>query len=223
MSLSFHLGTELKHLKARIFAVLTFELRQYFSVTEDMIKEHIFPYNPHQTMTMSESALLQRLRDITKQMDINSKSRTLNVIHIIDFSKWNLRMRSLNTSLVFKSIDDFMGTPGLIERSHTIFESMTNVVQDPYNEPVDPVKDTSSDTIWNMHTRGWEGQRQKGWTVLTSSLLSDLERRTGVTSLICGQGDNQVLLTQFPIPDSFRNANDWVENDPLQVSIINNF
>lgn len=213
-------GTEVKHLKARIFAVLTYELRQYFAVTEDMIKRHLFPYNPHQTMTMNETELLVKLRGMTKQMDVDSTSRTLNVMHIVDFSKWNLRMRYENTCGVFQSIDNFLGFPGLIEKSHIIFEDMVNLVQDPYNPPENGVANTLSDTIWRLHTRGWEGQRQKGWTILTSALLSDLERVTGVHSEICGQGDNQVLLTQFTIPEQYKNAEEWIASAPQIVKLI---
>lgn len=213
-------GTEMKYMKARIFAVLTFELRQYFAITEDIIKKHIFPYNPHQTMTMSEVELLKTLREITKQMDIQSESRFLNVMHIIDFSKWNLRMKYENTHHVFRSMDLFIGCPGLIERSHIIIESLVNLIQDPYNPPADGVKNTESDTIWRLHDKGWEGQRQKGWTTITSALLADLERRTGVKSIICGQGDNQTLLSSFPVPTQYKNPNEWVQNDKTGVRKI---
>lgn len=210
-------GTEMKYLKARIFAVLTFELRQYFAVSEDIIKEHIFRYNPHQTMTMNEITLLDKLREITKQLQSQVTSKTLNVIHIIDFSKWNLRMRYENTCTVFKSIDDFLGTPGLIERTHLIFESLINVVQDAFNPPDTNLEHTFSDTVWKFHSCGWEGQRQKGWTVITSALLSYIELLTDVSSEICGQGDNQVLLTKFPIPTKYVSSQDWINSEPDEV------
>nr|UWX11517.1 ORF4 [Maize suscal virus] len=210
-------GTEMKHLKARIFAVLTYEMRQYFAASEDILKNNLFKYNPHQTMTMSETELLTRLKSLTTQLDPNSQSRQLSVIHIVDFSKWNLRMRYTNTCLVFKSIDDFLGTPGLFENSHPLFSDMLNMVSDPFNPPALGVEETESDTIWRNHHAGWEGQRQKGWTILTSALLSDLERTTGVHSEICGQGDNQALLSKFPVPTIYRNPEEWIKSDPTEV------
>lgn len=213
-------GTEMKYLKARIFAVLPYELRQYFSITEDAIKEHIFRYNPHQTMTMKEGDLIARLKSVTEQLCVKGSGRELNVIHIVDFSKWNLRMRYENTAWVFKSIDDFMGTPGLIEASHPLFSDMVNVVQDAFNPPDCPVEEAESDTIWRQHDSGWEGQRQKGWTAVTSAVLSYIELITGVHSTICGQGDNQVLLSKFSVPGEFLNSQDWIERDPNGVRMV---
>jgi hypothetical protein len=217
-------GTEMKYQKARIFAVLTYEIRQYFAVTEDILKEHLFPYNPHQTMTMAEHQLLERLRGVTNQMETSSDSEYLQVMHIIDFSKWNLRMRYSNTNLIFKAIDDFTGTPGLFERSHVLFEEMINIVQSPFEPPSGELEESCSDTVWKFHTCGWEGQRQKGWTILTSALLSDIERVTGIHSTICGQGDNQTLLARFPIPQGYRSAKDWIARKPEEVrSVIDQF
>lgn len=213
-------GTEMKHWKARIFAVLTYELRQYFAVTEDILKKMLFRYNPHQTMTLTEADLLSKLRNITRQLDPQSSERILCVMHIIDFSKWNLRMRYINTCLIFKAIDDFLGTPNLVEQSHGIFSDMLNIIADAFNPPMHGVQNTESETIWRNHNCGWEGQRQKGWTILTSAVLSDLARTTGIQSEICGQGDNQTLLSKFPVPTSYRNPAEWIERDPEGVRAV---
>lgn len=47
--------------------------------------------------------------------------------------------------------------------------------------------------MWTNHKGGFEGLRQKGWTLITICLLLYVEFQTGIKSVIIGQGDNQVV------------------------------
>jgi hypothetical protein len=56
-----------------MFAIIVFEIKIYFSVTQSNIEKIIFPYFPQQTMTLNESELMRRLlffSDITKDSNI---------------------------------------------------------------------------------------------------------------------------------------------------------
>lgn len=114
---------ELK-IKARLLAMMVFEIRLYFGMTEKNIAEKIFPYIPFQTMTWTDSDLLKVLLDLS-EMHTKNNLKTKNFLSIVislDFNKFNQRWRYESTSLIFKAMDDLLGTPVLIEWSHRFFE-----------------------------------------------------------------------------------------------------
>lgn len=55
-----------------------------------------------------------------------------------------------------------------------------------------------SNLTWNGQYGGCEGQRQKGWTAILSSLLLYLEHLTKIKGTIIGQGDNQIVVLDYP-------------------------
>lgn len=108
---------ELK-IKARLFAMMVLEMRLYFGMTRKEYSRKIFPYIPFQTMTWSDSDLLKVLLNLS-EMHTKNKLKTKNVLSIVislDFNKFE------STRLIFKAMDDLLGTPGLIEWSHRFFE-----------------------------------------------------------------------------------------------------
>ncbi|WKX92527.1 hypothetical protein Q1695_010509 [Nippostrongylus brasiliensis] len=52
--------------------------------------------------------------------------------------------------------------------------------------------------IWYGHESFFEGMRQKGWTLLTISLIAGTAYRLGMYINILGQGDNQIVLVKIP-------------------------
>lgn len=55
-----------------------------------------------------------------------------------------------------------------------------------------------TETMWIGQEGGCEGLRQKGWTAVTIAALKVAEHKTGISSKIIGQGDNQVLSLSLP-------------------------
>ncbi|DAZ90786.1 TPA_asm: polyprotein [Primula virus 1] len=181
---------------ARMFSLMSEEMRYYFVLTEELIANHILPYFPEITMKDSLNTLLRKLWSTSKRTSQNKYDTNIN----IDFSKWNLNMRDDLVGPVFKEIDKLFGYENLIARTHTIFtESFiysasgkyipkvckTGFIQDP------PMSYTG-------HIGGFEGLRQKGWTIVTVLLLAAAAEEMGINIRLMGQGDNQVVRLQMP-------------------------
>jgi hypothetical protein len=171
------------------FAMMVFEMRAYFCVTEQNIAEMIFKYFPQQTTTLDESELLQRLLFLTDLL--KDPERFLSIMNGIDFSNWNLGQTKPLTEPFFKMLDDLFGTPGLFyntcwfsEQCLICLASYLNppptLINFPRGEPV------SCNELWYGCAGGFEGLRQKGWTLITISLLLYVEQLTGIKSYITG-------------------------------------
>jgi hypothetical protein len=96
-------------------------------------------------------------------------------------------------------IDQLFGTPGLYTYTHRFFEES---LASYYNPPSTLIgqRDREPDectTLWYNHMGGFEGLRQKGWTLITIAMLLLVEHRVGFKSYIVG-GDNQVCRVHIP-------------------------
>ncbi|QEQ50497.1 RNA-dependent RNA polymerase [Amsterdam virus] len=193
---------ELK-VEPRLFVMLVLEMRLYFCVTEYNLAEKIFKYFPQQTMTSSEPDLVTRLLKVTDRSDV--KRDVIPVVINIDFEKWNLRWRKSTTDGIFKVIDNLFGTPGLYTFSHEFFERSMFYLVSRYHPPKVDVRSREhpeeQETVWYNDQSGKEGIRQKGWTLITIAALIYVETETNVHSVITGQGDNQVIIASFPVPE----------------------
>nr|QVG74755.1 RNA-dependent RNA polymerase [Mononegavirales sp.] len=187
----------------RLFAMLVMEMRLYFCVTEMNLANQIMDFFPQTTMTMGELDLTQRLLLLTRPAS-GTKAHVPVYVNI-DYEKWNLQWRYESTYRIFRSIDHLFGTPGLYEYTHKFFaESMILVghrdlppgtkEEERHDPPEGPL-------IWYDHEGGFEGLRQKAWTLSTSCALMEVSYRSGVYVLITGQGDNQVLKVFVPKED----------------------
>jgi len=205
----------------RLFAMMTFEMRLYFSVTEANIKDKIFPYFPQQTMTLDESDLSKRLLSLTSSID--SFIKMLSALLGIDFSSWNICWTYLSTYFVFQFMDDLFGTPGLFVQTHKFFEDSLIALASHHNPPSSLIKcpkgqPEECNELWYNHRGGFEGLRQKGWTLCTIGLLLLVEANTGLKSYVIGQGDNQVCKLMIPIPDDFDSVESYVYSDQEEIS-----
>lgn len=185
----------------RLFAMMVLEMRIYFCVTEKNLAEKIFPYFPQQTMTLSEIELTKRLISLS-----NTKNETsfIPVYASIDFKSWNIHWQISSTHYFFEVLDCIFDTPGLYVYSHEFFRTSTVVLSSYYNPP-DSLKNpdknlwfTQGDKLWRDHDGGFEGIRQKGWTLITICLLLYTESITGIKAYIIGQGDNQICKLMIP-------------------------
>lgn len=205
----------------RLFAMMTFEARLYYSVTEANIRDTIFPYFPQQTMTLDEADLSKRLLTLTTTPD--GLIKILSSLLGIDFSSWNICWTYLSTLDVFQFLDDLFGTPGLYIRTHPFFEDCLVALASHHNPPTSLVNQpvgepTSCNELWYNHRGGFEGLRQKGWTLCTIGLLLLVEATTGLKSYVIGQGDNQVCKLMIPLPDGCESVDSYISSDQEEIN-----
>lgn len=226
---------ELK-IKARLFAMLCLEIRLYFNMTEKNISEKIFPLIPYQTMTWSDAELnkvMLNLSSLHSGRDSNKSGKFVYVIISLDFNKFNQKWRYESTERVFKNIDRLFGTPGLLEYSHIFFQNaffyLSSHLRPPWtltrkNGNKDyPITDIpylrfNSETTWVGQAGGCEGLRQKGWTAIIVSALVANSFDTGVEGQIIGQGDNQVIVASFKIPDAEMTAAEYINSHEEELT-----
>lgn len=220
---------ELK-IKARLFAMLCLEMRLYFNMTEKNISEKIFPLIPYQTMTWSDAELnkvMLNLSSLHSGKDKHLGGKYVYVIISLDFNKFNQKWRYESTAGVFRNIDRLFGTPNLLEYSHLFFQQaffyLSSNLRPPWtltrktgdkNYPIThiPYLKFNSDTTWVGQGGGCEGLRQKGWTAIIVSALVANSFDTGVEGQIIGQGDNQVIVASFKVPDDSISPGEYIKN-----------
>ncbi|KAI2811676.1 hypothetical protein BLOT_002854 [Blomia tropicalis] len=195
---------ELKN-EPRLFAVMSIFLRIYFVLTEHMLAHDILPFFPQITMTNSLTQLQKRICNIMNDMSNQSDNSSI-VIFNIDFEKWNLNMRGELVDPVFKCLDDLYGYKRVFQLTHYIFSHSTiyntsNIYHLPYsnNDLID------CPAVWHDHQGGFEGARQKGWTLHTVCLLELVTKGRFSSFSLLGQGDNQVIVAKINRP-----SNDYV-------------
>jgi hypothetical protein len=201
----------------RLFAMMVLEMRIYFCVTEANISKTIFPYFPQQTMTLDEADLSKRLLLIAS--DNQESLQSLSVMIGIDFSSWNICQTYLSTLYTFQFLDDLFGISGLYLRSHKFFESSMIALASNQNPPLSLIgrpdgTPEECNELWYNHSGGFEGLRQKGWTLATIGLLLLVEFETGFKSYILGQGDNQMCKLILPIPQEYETVDSYIETHP---------
>nr|DAZ90671.1 TPA_asm: polyprotein [Brassica virus 2_Ole] len=182
---------------ARMFALMSENMRYYFVLTEELIANHIIPYFPEITMKDSLNVLLRKLWTNSKRTEHNRLDVNVN----IDFSKWNLNMRDELVNGVFKEIDSLFGYDNLISQTHQIFhDSYIYSASGKYDPVVSNGKLVCEPPMsYTHHSGGFEGLRQKGWTIVTVLLLAETADREKLRISLMGQGDNQVVKLHMPV------------------------
>ncbi|DAZ90650.1 TPA_asm: polyprotein [Asclepias syriaca virus 3] len=181
---------------ARMFALMSEEMRYYFVLTEEMIANYVLPYFPEITMKDSLNVLLRKLWSNSKRTKEDQYDVNIN----IDFSKWNLNMRDELVCPVFQEIDSLFGYNNLIARTHKIFSaSYIYSASGKYTPPICQEGFLSDPPMsYTGHVGGFEGLRQKGWTIVTVLLLAAIAEDMGLRINLMGQGDNQVVRLRMP-------------------------
>lgn len=123
---------ELK-IEPRLFAMMTLEMRYYFSITEKNIADHFFEYIDQQTMTSSETELTLRLMALTYVMSKNEDPGWVNVIPAYKY--WNIRWYYHATYQVFSMLDEIFGTLNLYTYTHEFFQSYLIYLSSILNPP----------------------------------------------------------------------------------------
>nr|DAZ90750.1 TPA_asm: polyprotein [Lupinus virus 1] len=182
--------------KARMFSLMSEKMRMYIVLTEELIANHILPYFPEITM---KDPLNVQIRKIWKVGGSGQSPYNPNIN--IDFEKWNLNMRPEFTNGLFHQMDLMFGFNNLITRTHEIFsDSYIYSCSGKYN----PIATSGGLVVdppmaYMGHKGGFEGLRQKGWTVATVCLLAYTAGQVKVDMQLLGQGDNQVIKLFMPL------------------------
>ncbi|DAZ90680.1 TPA_asm: polyprotein [Caladenia virus 1] len=183
-------------IKARMFSLMSEKMRMYFVLTEEMIAEHILPYFPQITMKDPLHIQIKKLWNASGLSSPDSLDPTIN----IDFEKWNLNMREELTEDLFSQLDLLFGFRSLISQTHEIFKkSYIYSSSGKYNPQIaEDALVVDPPMAYTNHQGGFEGLRQKGWTVATVCLLCYIADKLKISINLLGQGDNQVVRLQMP-------------------------
>ncbi|UAU42902.1 polymerase [Burg el Arab virus] len=195
----------------RYFALLSWKLREYFVVTEYLIKIHFIKLYDGLTMADDLKGVLSKL--INRSMyQGKSDYESVTFANHIDYSKWNNHQRKESNKYVFRVMGQFLGYPKLFERTHEFFEkSLIYYAGDRSLLRVSEGKIINATNIracWDGQAGGLEGLRQKGWSLLNIILLERIARKRNTKIKLLAQGDNQVVCTSFKLTNT--------RNDHLQ-------
>lgn len=192
---------ELK-IKGRYFALMSWELREYFVVTEYLIKEHFVPLFAGLTMADDYQTVLKKMLDNTTGQGQESYEN-LTIANHIDYSKWCNSQSHEATHPIFSVMDKFLGFRNLISRTHSIFQKCWYYhkgsgfnLRIQGNQLVDKF---GLNMCWTGSNGGLEGLRQKGWSIVS---LLNIERSRKVRNTrvsLLAQGDNQVICTHYKV------------------------
>ncbi|APG78691.1 RNA-dependent RNA polymerase [Hubei rhabdo-like virus 3] len=196
----------------RLFAMMPVLMRLFYVAIEANIKEKIFEYFPQQTMTLTEIALNARLFNLTESSE--SDHYFICFCHI-DFTSWNLHWTGSAVSLLSRRLEQLFDTPGYYSGGHWFFSQCLIALASHHNPPVTLINNergevSECDTLWFNHIGGFEGIMQKLWTLQTIILLLLVEFKTGIRSIITGQGDNQVIKLLIPLEEQGLNKDQYI-------------
>ncbi|QKV49535.1 large protein [Bughendera virus] len=208
--------------KGRFFSLMSWMLREYFVITEYLIKEHFVPLFNGLTMADDLTTVISKLLDRTQGQGLDNYNQICFANHI-DYEKWNNHQRKDATGPVFKVMGQFLGYENLIYRTHEFFEESLiyyNGRPDLMSVEGDSLKNNSDRRVcWEGQAGGLEGLRQKGWTVVGLLMIKREAKVRNTKVKILAQGDNQVICTQYKIQGS---SNDLELRQKLQEVWVNN-
>ncbi|DAZ90630.1 TPA_asm: polyprotein [Amentotaxus virus 1] len=195
-------------IEARMFALMSENMRYYFVITEGMIADHILQFFPQITMKDSLNKLQKKFWTAGAGKGRGRFNTNIN----IDFSKWNTNMRGRLMNPLFAEMDNLFGVQHVISRTHEIFSSSTIYSSSGKYVPtvVDNILLEDGPMCYRGHMGGMEGLRQKGWTVGTVCLIDYVARFCKVKYKLMGQGDNQII--QLIMNDAMWTECEWSED-----------
>ncbi|WPV62778.1 MAG: RNA-dependent RNA polymerase [Wufeng bat tupavirus 2] len=208
----------------RFFALMSWELREYFVFTEYLIKEHFIPLFKGLTMADDMTGVIKKLLESSNGHGIDTYDQ-ITISNHLDYSKWNNHQRLESNQYVFRVMGQFLGYPNLILRTHEFFQkSLIYFVNRPDLMRVEGetlVNRTDNMVCWNGQSGGLEGLRQKGWSILNLLLILRLGKQRNTEIKILAQGDNQVLNMHYKLPT--HRTPDELETCIAEVVRNNNF
>lgn len=213
----------------RFFALMSWELREYFVVTEYLIKLHFVPLFGGLTMADDLNTVTNKMLKAT-QGQSGDGYKELCIANHIDYSKWNNHQRGEGNNPVFQVMGKFLGYPNLISRTHEFFEK--SLIYYKNRTDLMTVRDGkivskgNQLVCWNGQKGGLEGLRQKGWSIVNYLCIERQARIRSTSIRALAQGDNQVLCTRYKIRphrgeiELRRHINDAFENNRIIMESI---
>ncbi len=107
--------------EGRFFAMMSWNLRLYFVVTENLIKRDFLDLFPGITMKDSLNEVPKKIINASQGQASDSHCCYTNRI---DYEKWNNHQRYESTAPVFTVMGKFYGLPRLFERTHFFQECL---------------------------------------------------------------------------------------------------
>ncbi|AFQ62098.1 polymerase [Ikoma lyssavirus] len=194
---------ELK-IEGRFFALMSWNLRLYFVITEKLLANHIIPLFDSLTMTDNLNKVFKKLIDRVTGQGLTDYSRVTYAFHL-DYEKWNNHQRMESTEHVFQVLDKVFGLKKVFSRTHEFFQkswiyySERSDLIGIWGNKICCLDMSEGPTCWDGQDGGLEGLRQKGWS-LVSLLMIDRESQIRNTrTKILAQGDNQVLCPTYVV------------------------
>nr|QYW06855.1 MAG: polymerase [Bole Tick Virus 2] len=203
----------------RFFALMSWDLREYFVSTEYLIKMFYVPLFQGLTMADDLNSVTKKILGCTFGQGLAGYTAVTFTNHL-DYEKWNNHQRREATDPVFRVMGQFFGLPELFVRTHEFFQkSLIYYGERPdLMQVVDGKVSSIGDAMvaWEGQEGGLEGLRQKGWSVLNLLVIlrEALIRNTQVLTL--AQGDNQVICTQYKVPDGLKDVD--LDEELLHIS-----
>nr|UQS95390.1 MAG: RNA-dependent RNA polymerase [Tolviot virus] len=185
---------EQKPKTGRAFSKQPFKQRLVQTSMEKNIAEKIFPFVPQQSMT--DGDILSSRRTLEHVVSMKKDS----VFVCLDLTKWCNNQRHITTCFAAAMYDELFGLNGLFYNSHTYFVDCTLL----NNSRLDPPdfdsngKPVEGDCCILRIQGAGEGLNQKKWTHVAEAILILALEKTGLKGSIMGQGDNQVIILDFP-------------------------
>ncbi|UOX72924.1 RNA-dependent RNA polymerase [Wenzhou Myotis laniger tupavirus 1] len=187
----------------RFFALMSWELREYFVFTEYLIKEHYIPLFKGLTMADDMTGVIKKLLENSNGHGEDDYNH-ITISNHLDYSKWNNHQRLESNKYVFQVMGAFLGYPNLISRTHEFFQnSLIYFINRPDLMMVKDntlINKTENLVCWNGQAGGLEGLRQKGWSILNLLLILRIGKLRNTEIKILAQGDNQVLNMHYKLP-----------------------
>lgn len=188
----------------RFFSLMSWRLREYFVITEYLIKTHFVPLFHGLTMADDLTSVMKKMMDTSSGQGRDDYEKVTIANHI-DYEKWNNHQRGDANNPVFTVMGKFLGYPNLITRTHEFFEKSLIY----YNQRPDLmlvrddtlVNKTDSRVCWDGQKGGLEGLRQKGWSIVNLLVIARESKIRNTSVKTLAQGDNQVICTHYRLRD----------------------
>lgn len=190
----------------RFFSLMSWDIRDYFVMTEYLIKTHFVPLFKGLTMADDLTTVIGKILENSRGQG-EADYENLTITDHIDYEKWNNHQRGEANNPIFLVMGKFLGYPHLIERTHEIFEKswiyyLNRADLMDFDGEGNLMNRTELRVCWNGQKGGLEGLRQKGWSICNLLVLRRESLATNTVVKTLAQGDNQVLSSRYRIRTS---------------------
>uniref|UniRef100_A0AAU7YAS9 RNA-directed RNA polymerase n=1 Tax=Exserohilum turcicum mymonavirus 1 TaxID=3229033 RepID=A0AAU7YAS9_9MONO len=192
----------------RMFAMMCWQMRAFFTCIEANIADNLFKYMPQQTMTKSKTQIQQRFLAFT---DPSRDKHNHTLFLEIDLERWNLKWRELTVHMLGHDLNNMFGVAGTFTVTHWFFKQCQMLVRVGGLRPdgIEQRYPPETALAWRDHKGGLEGINQKLWSAATYAMIENALRQLMLEGVVgsyelCGQGDNQVLRLSIPRTDRSR-------------------